>query len=497
MAEKYILTYDMGTTMIKLVLFDQEGKIIHNDSFNLDNYNIGGHQVQQAENWWDGITTLTHRLADSGINLNSISAIVSTGQMEDCLLLDLKGDILTEVLLYSDGRASDEQKYIIDRIGEGDLYDILGNNFDPLMSINKYLWLKKHRKEAFAKHAYLILGAKDYLNFKLTGYNVTDYTNASTTGFMDLKKGKWSSRIIAELQIDPKNLPQIDKATSIIGKVKKEVAEELKIPSGIPVLNGSGDVGASTLGAGAWREGDIYCYLGTTGWLAAPVGGLTDNPNVFTLSNIDGEGYILAGAILNAGKPYDWYLTNILGEYANKALEKKDYLNNEEKIKDLNAAEKGVFFLPFINGERSPIKVKENNGAFLGLGPETDKHLLLRAVLEGVSFSLKHNLDELKGLGNSIRKLNLIGGGGKSKVWPQILANILNLEVNVLDLGIGAPSMGTALMAYKALGLLDNYSEFIEQFSVKKRFRPEKEAVEIYSQSFKYYLAYIDKLYNH
>ncbi|AZO94346.1 FGGY family carbohydrate kinase [Halocella sp. SP3-1] len=496
MTEKYILTYDMGTTMIKLVLFDQEGNIVYDDSFNLDNYNIDGHQVQQAENWWDGIITLTHRLADSGIDLNSISAIVSTGQMEDCLLLDSKGDILTEVLLYSDGRATEEQKYIIDRIGEEDLYYILANNFDSLMSVNKYLWLKKHRKEVFKEHAYLILGAKDYLNFKLTGYNVTDYTNASTTGFMDLKKLKWSSRIIDELEIDISKLPQINKSTSIIGEVKKELAEELKIPSGIPVINGSGDVGASTLGAGAWREGDIYCYLGTTGWLAAPLERLTDNPNVFTLSNIDGEGYILAGAILNAGKPYDWYLANFLNKYIDKGLKEEDYLNNEEKIKDLNAAEKGVFFLPFINGERSPIKVKENNGVFLGLGPETDKYLLLRAVLEGVSFSLKHNLNELKGLGDSIRKLNLIGGGGKSKVWPQILANVLNLEVNVLDLGIGAPSMGTALMAYKALGLLNNYSEFIERFSVKKKFRPKKEDAAIYSQSFKYYLAYIDKLYN-
>lgn len=496
MDERYILAFDLGTTMIKLVLFDQRGNTLYEDNYNLQNYEEDCHQFQKAEDWWEGIKSLSHGLNDTDIDVNKIAAIVSTGQMEDCLLLDRKGNVLSEVLLYSDGRAKEEFNFIIEKLGKEKLDEVIGNNFDPLMSINKYFWLKNNRPKEYSEHAHLILGAKDYLNFRLTGNNVTDYTNASTTGFMNIKKGKWSQFILRGLGIDIDKLPSLKKATAIIGKVKKDVAKELKIPQGIPVINGSGDVGASTLGAGAWNKGDIYCYLGTTGWMASPTDQISNNNNIFTLSNIDGKGYILAGAILNAGKSYDWYLTKIVGSLSeNEYLAAEDYRRNEEKIAELNSAKEGLFFLPFLNGERSPIKISEKSGAFVGLGPETDKYLLLRSVLEGVTFSLKHNLIEIIGVNKDIKQLSLIGGGSKSSIWPQIISDILNIKVNVLDLEIGAPSMGAALIAYKALKWINDYLDYNKEFKIKKMFKPQTENVQIYEEAFEEYLKYLNKLY--
>lgn len=497
MQREYILTFDLGTTAIKMVIFDRNINAIYTDDYPLKTYERDGHQVQKAEDWWEGIKTLCMRLKnDDKINRKRIAAISSTGQMEDCLLLDVRGEPLTEVLLYSDGRAEKECELLKELFGKDYLERITGNNFDPLMSINKYLYLRENRADLFSKHSYLITGAKDFLNFRLTGNNITDYTNAATTGFLDITRGEWNTYLLEELNLDRSFLPHLQKASSMAGSLSDRAAAELNLPAGIPVINGAGDLGASTLGAGALKEGDIYCYLGTTGWLATPAGSVSANKNIFSLSNVDGNGYILAGAILNAGKTYDWYLLKILAAGEKMAqIPAEEYRRVEERISSIPAGSEGILFFPFLSGERSPVKIKENNGGFIGLGTKSGRYEMLRAVLEGVGFSLKHNLREMLGEEEHPRQINMIGGGSRSNIWPQILADILNLDINILELKAGAPSLGAALIAFRALGWIDDYDEIKEGFAVKGRFHPVKENVREYVKIFARYLSYLEKLY--
>ena len=487
--QNYLLTYDIGSTAVKIILFDTNLKVIYKNEKKVKTYNDDNYDYQKATDWWNIIVELTNKMVkNEKIKSKNIKAISSTGQMEDCLLLDGQGKALTEVLLYSDGRAKEEYQYLVDKYGREKLDSMMGNNFDTLMSINKYMWLRDKRPHKFEEHRHLILGSKDYINFRLTGKNVTDYTNASTTGFLDINKMKINKGIINDLDFDNSKLPNIKKATDIIGRLKESPAEELGLKAGIPIINGAGDVGASTLGAGAWNEGDIYCYLGTTGWLAMPSGDISENKNLFTLSNIEGNDYIIAGAVLNAGQTYDWFLSKIM-DYENSNGNK--YITIENKLKNLNKKEIGVIFVPYLNGERSPLKVETDNGIFAGMGTGTDKLKMLYSVLEGVSFSLKHNMLEMLGNIESDNEkgkaINIIGGGSKSKIWPQLIATILERKVNVLELEAGAPSLGSALIALKALNN-EKKLTISNIYKNNETFTPIEEEINHYRDKYKKYL---------
>ena len=493
----YLLSFDIGSTAVKLIIFNKELKPVYSSQKAVPSYQKDGFQIQKAEDWWELIKELSQKmLKESSISAAEIAAVSSTGQMEDCLLLDQKGEPLTEVLLYSDGRAKKEYQFLVDKYSQQSLNKMTGNHFDVLMSINKYLWLRENRAEAYKKHRHLILGAKDYLNFKLIGKNITDYTNASTTGFLAIEKMKFNQKLIAELGFKEEYLPELKAADEIIGTITADTAAELGLKAGTKVINGSGDVGASTLGAGALKVGDIYCYLGTTGWLAMPSNASSENKNLFSLSSTDGENYIIAGAILNAGQAYDWFLSNILNY---QAIDAEIYQEVEKKLSSLDSTKNQSLFIPYLNGERSPLKVSEKNGVFAELGADTDGWQLLAAVLEGVGFSLKHNLIEMIGsssLFNKELQLNLIGGGSKSKIWPQMLADILESRVNVLDLEVGAPSLGAAMIALKALGQIDDYGELRQSFTITKSFKPHPKMREYYQQKYQKYSQLVTKLFN-
>ncbi|MGM0420617.1 MAG: xylulokinase [Bacillota bacterium] len=496
-AEYYLLCYDIGSTSVKLTLFDNSLNLFYTAAEGVPNYQDGGHSYQKAEDWWRLVKSLTKNMLDDvGIVSEQIKAIGSTGQMEDCLLLNEKGQPLTEVLLYSDGRARNECQLLIDKYSHEKLSYITGNKFNPLMSINKYLWFRNNRKGAFAKHRHVVLGSKDYINFKLTGHNISDYTNASTTGFLDINEMKWNEILIEDLGFDGAHLPQLEQADRIIGRIKPDMAAELGLSPELIVVNGSGDVGASTLGAGALTAEEIYCYLGTTGWLAMPAEEISANKNLFTLSNLKGGSYIIAGAVLNAGRAYDWFLSNIMNH---EQITEEVYSEVEAHISKLDARENRTIFIPYLAGERSPLKIEEGNGVFAQLGYNTNSWDLLLAVLEGVGFSLKANLVEMVGGGNlSERRLqiNLVGGGSKSDIWPQLLANILESQVNILEIETGAPSLGAAMICLKAVNEINDYTELEGRLNVTQSYKPQMKLRSHYVKKYERYQRLVSMVYN-
>lgn len=487
--ESYLLTYDIGSTKIKLTLFDPELNVRYEDSASLKTYE-GDTPFQRAEDWWKGIKKLTKAMVDSKVDPGKVGAISSTGQMENCLLVDQDLEPLSRVLLYSDGRAKNQYNQLIEKYGADQMKTMTGKNFDPLMSANKYLWLKENEPEKFRNAEHLVMGSKDYVNLKLTGNNAIDYTNASTTGFLDFRSNEINQELLEGLQLDPEKLPKLKKGTDVIGKLKPDVAEELGLSPQIPVLNGSGDLGASTLGSGAGFEGGVYGYLGTTGWLAKTDSNISQNENIFSLMNFDGNNYIIAGAILNAGSAYDWVLKKIM-DFSELSNDDYEMVENELKKIDPDVSSLPIF-LPFLQGERSPLQIKEGRGSYFGLNSSTDKIQILRATLEGVGFSLRHNLIEMLGQDGQLKstdlEINLIGGGSQSKVWPHMLSNILESKVKVLKMKSGAPSLGAAMIAKKGLGYVENYAELDYEFDVRGTYTPIEDNVEIYREKFDDYI---------
>lgn len=487
--EKYILTYDIGSTKTKLTLFDSDLNTLYEDSCAVKTYE-GDLPYQRAEDWWEGIKELTKDMLNNGVDRSKVGAVSSTGQMENCLLVSRDNEPLSKVLLYSDGRAENQYNHLIEKFGADKMKAMTGNNFDPFMSVNKYLWFRDNEPEKFRSAEHLVMGSKDYINLKLTGKNVIDYTNASTTGFLDFRSNGINQELLEGLQLDPEKLPRVKKGTEVIGTVKHDVAEELGLSPQTPVLNGSGDLGASTLGSGVGVEGGVYGYLGTTGWLAKTDSTISKNENIFSLRNFDGNNFIIAGAILNAGSAYDWFLKRIMDL---SELNSEDYERVEEELESLAPDEGSVpIFLPFLQGERSPLQIKEGQGGYFGLDSSTDKIQILKATLEGVAFSLRHNLIEILGKDNQLKgadlEINLIGGGSKSKVWPQMLATILESKVNVLKMESGAPSLGAAIIAKKGLGFVEEFSKLNYEFSIKDSYAPNLEQVKTYRNKFEDYI---------
>ncbi len=486
-----ILTVDVGTTSLKLVVF-QDTKSLYMGECPLPTYQVDGNSYQRAEDWWDAFKEAIAALqAEAPDLLASVDTFCSTGQMQDCLLVDTQGNPISEVLLYSDGRAKKQFQFISEHYGADKLQTAAVNQPDALLSVAKYLWFKEHRSEQFNQDHLLLLGAKDFINLRLTGKSYTDYTNASTTGFLDMRTNQWNQGLMKCLELDETRLPKLAAATDVIGVVADSTAAELGLPKGMTVINGAGDVGASTLGAGAFAAGDVYCYLGTTGWLACPAAETARTPEIYTLRQIDGMSYILAGAVLNAGKPLEWFLTHIAME---ESVDSQVYSHYESKATEVAAGCQGLLFLPFLEGERSPMKVDRNRGGFVNLGTDSNRWQLYRAILEGVGFSLKHNLEAMLG-GKSVSKLNLIGGGSRSTLWPQILSDILDAEVHVLDMDVGAPSLGAALIALKAGGQVADFSDLARFFTASRHCLPVPENVTRYGEAYGNYLRHVDALH--
>ncbi len=491
------LTYDLGTSLVKMVIFDQDYQVVYQDEQPIPSYQDEGWQYQKATDWWQAFKKLMIDMKNSReITAADIKTIVSTGQMEDCLLLDDKGKPLSEVLLYSDSRAEEEYQQILTEYGEQEIKEATGYNFDVLMSINKYLWLKKYNPEVFSWHEYLILGAKDYINFVLTGKNVTDYTNASVTGFYDYQSGSWNQELLETFDLDIDKLPELKPGSALVGYLRPEIRDTFGLSPATEVLNGAGDLAASTLGAGAWQPGDVYAYLGTTGWLASPTTGIKEDPAIYCLADPQGEGYITAGAILNAGDPYDWLLSTVLADQDSSDIKDEDYRKVEREMASVAPGSEGLLFLPFLKGERSPVKIKENSGAFLGLGSSHGKKELLRAVLEGVGYSLRHNLEEMLGE-EEITDINLIGGGSKSTLWPQILADILAVRIKIREIEAGAPALGALLLSCfdEENNRPSSEKDFTDLLEVKETIEPKSAHEEIYQQGYDKYRSYLTKLY--
>lgn len=491
----HILTYDIGSTKIKLTLFNSELNVMYEDSCAVKRYE-DDLPYQRAEDWWEGVKELTENMLNNGVDGDKVGAVSSTGQMEDCLLVGQDNEPISKVLLYSDGRAENQFNHLIEKFGVDKMKAMTGNNFDPLMSVNKYLWLRDNEPEKFRSAEHLVMGSKDYLSLKLTGENVIDYTNASTTGFLDFRSNGINQELVEGLQLDLEKLPEIRKGTDIIGKLKPDVAEELGLEPQIPVLNGAGDLGASTLGSGAGVEGGVYGYLGTTGWLAKTDPNISKNENLFSLRNFDGDNYIVAGAILNAGSAYDWFLEKIMDLSEPNS---EDYERVEEELKSLAPDKNSVpIFLPFLQGERSPLQIEEGQGGYFGLNSSTDKIGILKATLEGVAFSLRHNLIEILGENNQLKganlEINLIGGGSESRVWPQMLSTILESKVNVLRMKSGAPSLGAAMIAGKGLGFVEEFTELDYKFGIKNSYTPKMENMSAYRDKFEDYIKLVETI---
>ncbi len=431
-----VLVLDAGTSGLKAVLFGADGGVIASREAG---YGLApaAHR-QSVEGWWQAA-----QQAVAALDVDAVEAIALTGTMENLIAVDATGAPVHDAILYSDpcgGAALDAARPSLDALGAT---AILGNAPEPLMTAFKLRWLIDNAPDVVTAARWLMPGAKDALALRLTGRAATDPVTATTTGLMDLATRDWSPALIEALGLPAGKLPPILPAGAVLGPLTGEAASALGLTPGLPVINGCGDGGATTLGSLCRVAGDVSLYLGTSGWVARviPADGLSPNPMVYRLAHPAPGLIIEITPILSAGAAGNW-----AREVLAISPDERDAL-----LAEADSRPGELLFLPYLAGERFPFLDTEVRGAFLGLDASHGRADLYHAVLEGVALAIRANLDSLDPGGTA--RIRLAGGGATSTVWPQMIADVLGRTVSLPDDPANATALGAFMIAAEALGL--------------------------------------------
>jgi xylulokinase len=471
---KLWLAFDIGTTGLKAALVAPNGEIVRSVYRAYSTHTADGGIVEQnALDWWMAAVEACKELAKSD-DFNRVEALALTGQMQDLILVDDKGNPVHLVILYSDSRARTEADRIVRSIGVERLRSLTGNDQDASSLLAKLLWLKLQQPQVLESARHLLLSAADFLAMKLTGVATTDTTTASTTGLMDLStRTALSHAVLEEIGIGEAHrlLPQIAAGGTKAGVLTDTSAKELGLKAGTPVHHGPGDAGATTLGAGSGEAGSVYGYLGTSGWIAftSPERALPDQ-GAITLAHPKQTYYIQIAPLLTAGRNLEWVRDLFGSDDFEKLIEKA-----------LQAEPSHLIYLPYLSGERSPFRDSLARGAFVGLNGRTSKADLYRAVLEGVINGYRHALNALLVL--PATTVILTGGGTRSQAWCQLFADIANIPVAVAADAENVGVRGAVLAAQVSLGEQKSYNP-PDYFPIKVTLQPNTKHREHYDQKY-------------
>ncbi len=465
---------DLGTSAVKLLLMDGEGNIknIVSKEYPLYFPNPGWSE-QKPEDWYEQSMTGMKELLD-GFDKSQVAGISFGGQMHGLVILDKDDNVIRPALLWNDGRTFEECDYLNNVIGKEKLSEYTANISFTGFTAPKILWIKNKEPENFAKIAKIML-PKDYIAYKLTGVHCTDVSDASGMLIFDVKNRKWSKEMCDICGITEDQLATCYESYEAVGTVLPEIAAELGIPETVKVAAGAGDNAAAAVGTGTVGDGMCNISLGTSGtiFISSKNFGVDKYNALHSFAHADGS-YHLMGCMLSAASCNKWWMDEIIGT--------KDYAAEQKAIDKLG--ENHVYFLPYLMGERSPHNNPNARGTFIGMTMDTTRADMTQAVLEGVAFALRDSFEVAKSLGIKIERTKICGGGAKSPLWKKMIANILNVKVDVIESEEG-PALGGAMLAAVACGEYANVEEVAAKIvKVIDTVEPEAELVAKYEERY-------------
>lgn len=467
---------DLGTSSVKILLMKADGTILSSISKDYPvSYPKPGWSEQNPEDWLrQTLAGLKELLASEEADENQIKGIGIGGQMHGLVALDEEDQVIRPAILWNDGRTEEETEYLNTVIGTDKLSDFTANIAFAGFTAPKILWMQNHEPEKFQAIRKIML-PKDYLVYKLTGAFTTDVSDASGMLLLDVKNRVWSKEMIEICGIEEQMLPEVKESYEISGFLKSEFSGELGLTDSVAVVAGAGDNAAAAIGTGTVEDGSCNVSIGTSGtvFIASDSFRVGENNAIHSFGHANGK-YHLMGCMLSAASCLKWWLEDI--------LKTSDYQGEQQEIKGLG--DNPLYFLPYLMGERSPHNDPNVRGAFFGLGMDTTRAQMTEAVFEGVSFALKDSLEIAASLGIDIKKTKLCGGGAKSPVWQQILANILDIEVEILVTEEG-PALGGAILAAVACGEYTSVEEAARTIvKVKQTIKPQPDLTEAYARKY-------------
>lgn len=461
---------DLGTSAVKLLLMDSEGKICNIVSKEYPLYfPKPGWSEQNPEDWYEQtIVGMKELLKDA--DLSKVAGISFGGQMHGLVILDKEDRVIRPAILWNDGRTSKECDYLNHVIGQEKLSQYTANIAFTGFTAPKILWVRDNEPENFARIEKIML-PKDYLAYRLTGVHCTDASDASGMLLYDVKNRCWSKEMCDICGIQESQLARCFESYESVGTLLPEVAAELGLSEKVIVAAGAGDNAAAAVGTGTVGDNMCNISLGTSGtiFISSKNFGVDKFNALHSFAHADGK-YHLMGCMLSAASCNKWWMDDIIGT--------KEYKEEQQAIESLG--ENHVYFLPYLMGERSPHNNPNARGTFIGMTMDTSRADMTQAVLEGVAFALRDSLEVAKSLGIKLERTKICGGGAKSPLWKKIIANVLNLKVDVIESEEG-PAMGGAMLAAVACGEYTSVEEIAAKFvKVVDTVEPEPELVARY-----------------
>jgi len=457
---KYLMGIDLGTSGTKTVLFDQTGKALASATVEYPLYQPqNGWAEQDPNQWWDAcVTTIKQVMDNSVIDPANVMGIGLSGQMHGLVMLDENGNVLRNSIIWCDGRTSEECKEITETIGAKRLIEISANPALTGFTAGKILWIRRHEPEIYAKCRHILL-PKDYLRYKLCDVFATEVSDASGMNLLDVPKRDWSQEILDKLDIDRELLPDMHESCEVTGYITQETAKLTGLNVGIPVVGGAGDNAAAAVGTGVVESGKAFTTIGTSGVIFAHSDNvrIDSGGRVHTFCSAVPGAWAVMSCTLSAGGSLQWFRNNFCfaETLVARDMEKDPYVLMDMQTEKVPIGANKLIFLPYIMGERSPILNPDSRGVFFGLSGVHGKRDMMRAVMEGVVFSLRDCLDVLLEMGIPFSELLATGGGARSPLWRQMISDVLGFPVVTVDNREG-PALGAAILAGVGTGVYGN-----------------------------------------
>lgn len=460
---EYLIGIDLGTSGTKTVLFDRSGTVIASSTVEYPMYQEkNGWAEQDAMDWWTAsYQTIRTVIKKSGVSASDIKGIGIAGQMHGLVMLDEKGELLRRSIIWCDQRTAKECDEITDRIGKERLIEITANPALTGFTASKILWVRNHQPDIYAKCAHILL-PKDYVRYMLTGVYATEVSDASGMQLLDVPNRCWSEEVLEKLEIDIALLPKVYESIEITGGVSDAAAELTGLIPGTPVVGGAGDNAAAAVGTGVVQDGKAFTTIGTSGVVFAHTDKLSIDPKgrVHTFCCAVPGAWHVMGVTQAAGLSLKWLRDSVFAEEKQTAagMHVDPYYLMDKQAELVPIGANKLLYAPYLMGERTPHLDPDCRGVFFGLSAIHTKYDMLRAVMEGVTYSLRDCMEILRGMGVTSDEMLACGGGGSSPLWRQMLADVFNCPVRTVKSQEG-PALGVAILAGVGIGLYDTVQE--------------------------------------
>ncbi len=487
---RYTIGIDVGTGGTRALMVDEKGTLIGSATHEHAQFASpqNGWAEQDPHDWWNACQKAIGKLLkETGVSKNDIAAVGLAGQMHGAVLLDEEEEVLRPALIWCDQRSADECRVLNETIGEQRIVELTSNPALPNFTLTKLMWVRTHEPEIWKKFRSFLL-PKDYVRLQLTGVRAIDVSDASGTLLLDVAHRRWSKEMVKATGLDERCLPEVFESPEVVGKITARAAQATGLAEGTPVVAGAGDQAGGAIGMGIVKAGCVSATIGTSGVVFAA----TDKPfldpkgRLHTFCHAIPNRWHVMGVTQAAGQSFRWF-RDTFGTIGKAAGDPYDSLSQEAAA--IPAGADGVLWAPYLMGERTPHLDSDVRGALIGLAASHGRGHIIRAILEGVAFSLKDSLTIFAEIGVPVSDIRLGGGGARSPLWRQIQADVYAKPVSLLAAEEGC-AYGAAVLAGVGVSLWPSVDEACAEIvRIASVVSPTKQSSDKLQQQYKIYRA--------